>query len=88
MNEGKINRVQEGDRVLAENPVRNGKGQAVVERDERGLKPEGALWGLSASNDHQIYRLLSLCPPFDPRTIPPWVLLCPFCVHGGWPRFL
>ena len=39
--------------------------------------------GHTADNDHQIYRMLPLCPPLIRGTIPPWVLLLPFCVRGA-----
>ena len=39
--------------------------------------------GHTVGNDHRIYRMLSLCPPLIRGTIPPWVLLSPFCGHGA-----
>ena len=46
MKEGQINQAGEGDRVLSESPVRNGKGQVVTGHwqwrgvgDERGRRP-------------------------------------------------
>jgi len=84
MKEGQINQAGEGDRVLAESPVRNGKGQAVTGRwsmaGGKGMKEASdrkARYG-GHTCDHQIYRMLSLCPPLirgDNPAMGPFVTL-------------
>jgi len=82
MREGQINQAGEGPCTVGK-PCKERKGagghrslaKAGGWRMKEAAGRKARCGGHTADNDHQIYRMLSLCPPLIRGTIPPWVLL-------------